>query len=1020
MSREHNRATHTPAAVPEGTPAYIAFALEGLVNKIAQGGAVVYVGAGVSESAGMLSWKKLLNRLQADATGRLKIQGAEAQEYFDDLKTRSRNLEIADWLEKLLKGEFESTISEVFSKCEDSRKMEPSIIHWNLVRLPFTMAITTNYDQLFKAAYDAAFRVRDETITPITWKQTPDILRAVNKNSFRIIHAHGIAGDNDSIILSGSQYEALQQTKPNFGEVLKWLLKTKTFLFVGAGLQDPDLIFQLQQAVSEHRDAVGPHYALLPYREAPPLRRQILRETLNVVLIPVGSKEIEKSGKDWMTTATARSLRDLSGKVADCRLNPYIARLPTSDNASFCLNGSLRQLLKHAIEITGSYRGDFCLSPDGLASHLSGELRYEIVEGPTDPNIQGQEVKADSVCGIAYYQATAEHGVYVEDVHQEHIAESSQLGHFGKIRYVRGDRKVKSELAMPVEADGVRIGVLNLESNIVDAYSPDHISVARRFAEKAARLYSAAHERKKRGDRLDAKKIEPSYQAMRLICERLWRVARGPEKSGARLELALLVYQANYIKGRLIAQNLNNTVLQGLETKRIKAPDFDFHDEANKNRYLATRVFLNGRAYAYPDAEEAIDAGKLTVEHQDELGLTGHVIGFPVLVSGHIAGVITAWDRGPDKVQLDGRDIELFRRAFHLMANSFDLPALATTDGPLTAADLHPSEANAGVAIHKVNRIIDCISTPAPRTQETTAALLNEVGIHFHKAVGNTLSEFLAELNRQDWDFVQRMGETAPEAVKPTSWITPKRARCWIRIKSSEDDEPRFLLALQVSLDPDDPPKNTYSHESGTYGIAMQPFLRREPGREKQARRIKPEPQQIYSDLPGNARTAKVHINGFDPVESLIYDDNPHLSFLLSRISAYPFSFQQRPNIVGNDVMSEVLEKDPNLPWLVAPLIVGSEHRWRETGPPPEQDTGADAMPVSEKCLAAYVTFDNGRYRKGEPGAASDHPQIAGKWADFRNDVLHQIALFGACLACNPAFSSLVSEQEPEAFRAHG
>jgi putative methionine-R-sulfoxide reductase with GAF domain len=79
--------------------------------------------------------------------------------------------------------------------------------------------------------------------------------------------------------------------------------------------------------------------------------------------------------------------------------------------------------------------------------------------------------------------------VYVENVDRDHISESSKLGDFGEVNYLKGHDQVRSELAMPVEADGVRVGVLDLESNLVGAFSEHHVFVARRFAERAGRVW---------------------------------------------------------------------------------------------------------------------------------------------------------------------------------------------------------------------------------------------------------------------------------------------------------------------------------------------------------------------------------------------------------------------------------------------------------------------------------------------------------------------------------------------------
>jgi hypothetical protein len=235
----------------------------------------------------------------------------------------------------------------------------------------------------------------------------------------------------------------LHDAQPRFGEVIKGLLKNKTFLFVGAGLEDPDLIFQLQEAIAENAGAVGPHSALLPYFEAPQIRRDILRDSLHIEVVPGGSKayaeELKKDGQvDWITPATSAILQALSGRVALRRFDSALPGFPTSDDSMFCLDIALRNLLKHAIEFTGSSRGDFCLSRDGIDSHLSGELFYEIAEGANGPEPAGHKVEADSICGVAYYQATTEYGVYVGNVNAGDLAEEirnrSRLHHYGEIR----------------------------------------------------------------------------------------------------------------------------------------------------------------------------------------------------------------------------------------------------------------------------------------------------------------------------------------------------------------------------------------------------------------------------------------------------------------------------------------------------------------------------------------------------------------------------------------------------------
>lgn len=1129
----------------EGTPSYAVNALEGLIKKIAEGNAIVYVGAGVSQSAGLPSWDKLLEKLLEEAETRLENQNLITKAYFEELKRKSRNLEVGEWLLRLLGPEFHQVISSALAEGDDLCEVKPSIIHWNLVRSPFRMAITTNYDLLLESAYDSAYRICPQKLPYLTWKHTDEILRASARNRFRIVHAHGTVGDNNSIVLSASQYTMLHTTFPRFEDVMKGLLKNQTILFVGAGLEDPDLIFELQEAVAENGGAVGPHYALLPYGEAPQIRRDILRESLHVEVIPVGNADFPKQHEEnekkrakeyatgrapqekthWMTAATGSILRAIAGRVARRKTELGISGYPTSDDPTFCLESSLRVLLKHAIEITGSTRGDICLSPDGIDSHLSGELKYELSAGVRAGEASATPVPPDSICGIAYYESSMDEGVYVGNVNAADLAleifkkreeiykNRKKLRHFGNIQYVRGDETIQSELALPIGADGVRVGVLNLESNLLDGYGDDAYTcddfrmVAKRFAEKAGRLYAAAHERDRRGVRLAAEDIERDevYGALRSICGRIWRIARWTElpdpadvtSEKALPDLVFVVYRAHFRKGELQTQDPMKTVLKGRQLPKNSSPIkplcFPFHTRKDKNKYMATRVFLDGRPYYYPSAAHAIAESKITNPDAVALGLSCHldengrarkedlpkdiaepIIGFPVLIQGHAAGSIVAWHYrepeackngvDPRQYELDGRDIELFRRVAHLMTNDFRWRERTLPKNDGVSAEGADGESKKLVRISKVEGVLNCIT-------RTTAELsgnvdeLNDVGIHYREQVGAAVLEFLTAIGEQEREFRALM--RAKHCEPPEDWVSPTRCRCWIRSKAvtkksrgsstSPDMKPTFALAFQLTLrtepssgsEKEQPAtvqqmwKNRFSVKSKTgrkkTWIAMQPLesslqgdLEKgdpsadDPRKGDQGKNIDESPMQAGQRL---SRAGKIQINGLDgigtgpkpaEIDVEILDGDPHLSFLLSRIGAYPYAFQQKPQLIGPDVMAEILNKDPSLPWYVAPMIVGWKDQWKDDGAAEEAAGGKNLEYEVEGHFVGYLNFDSEpqvaariREQAKEQRAKGKQPrslEMKEDWAKFQNDLLHQMALFGACLAHHPCLQQLVVE----------
>ncbi len=982
-------------------------ALAPLAEKIAKQQAVLYVGAGASVSSGFDGWDKLLAVLQKNAENELQNEDEVARAYFRGLIAKSKNLEAGDWLHKLLNNTLGSLVRTIFG---DGSKV-PSVIHHTLARMPFTMAVTTNYDKLLDSAFESA----GKTFTPWTWLETPNVLPALKNGDFGVLHAHGIFDKPDSIILTGRQYGVLGHSAPRFGELLKWLLMTRTFLFVGASLDDPDLIYQLQQGYAEYGPAFGPHYALVPYNEAPRLRQDILLASLQIKLIPVGDAAKAAAGdKHWLTKETSSLLRDLSGKVSLAQYTLQRFTLPTSDDPCFALLSTLQVVLDQAVALTGSFRGDICLSPDGLGSHLSGRISYLLhTKDKTNENIRScPPVKANSICGIAYYQSTVEHGVYLKDVGLKVIAEESRLGHYGDIDYVTGHDDVRSELALPIEADGVRVGVLNLESKLIAAYSADHKQVARRFAEKVGRLYATTFERQRRGNRLDPSNTEPAYEAMQELFKRLWSIARkGKQHSG---NLAFLIYKADYEHGSLKAQNPGKTIFRKRSDvppgKRgnsdgFPTPEFTFQGGLSTEQSLVAQVFSDGRPRAYPDVGEAIREGKITDRYSAVLKLAGPIIGFPVLIHGHIAGVVVCWHLDGAPNDFDGRDIELFRRACHLVAN---IGADQRDKGSLFGGQQQPprnekaADEPRPIDVSGALRIVSTLDEMPSQAAPVDRGYLNPLGLNYQSAIGPAIREFLKILNEHETRF-------QPDEPRPTLWVSPRRCRVWIRACDASNGKPRFALALQISLAPDDPDKNTFQRkpqERKRFGLAMEPLQRPFPGARHDGSASHGEFADQNNGPTPPPRVGSVKVKGSGEFLSLIYDNNPHFSFLLSRISAYRFAFQQRPGPLGPDVMAEVLDKDRKLPWFVAPLIVNTPDEWRVDSPVPVKSI--------QTRLAGYLTFDNGPAKQNNRGAAVEakpNIPITERWASVQNELLHEMELFTSCLAQARCFEDLIEEK---------
>jgi hypothetical protein len=123
-----------------------------LVRAIAEGRAVLFIGAGLSQGAGLPGWAALL--------GPLADQISLPAERRGDLE------QVAQWCEGPLGRQ---ALLDHVCRATDCAGIEPTANHGRLLRLPIDTWITTNYDGLLEKTLDGAGRravlvVRDQDL----------------------------------------------------------------------------------------------------------------------------------------------------------------------------------------------------------------------------------------------------------------------------------------------------------------------------------------------------------------------------------------------------------------------------------------------------------------------------------------------------------------------------------------------------------------------------------------------------------------------------------------------------------------------------------------------------------------------------------------------------------------------------------------------------------------------------------------------------------------------------------------
>jgi len=197
-----------------------------LVEQFARGNGVIFVGAGLSQGAGLPGWADLVRELAAELDGcPPDADYRDIAQYYDIEYGRRRLVErLRDRL--------------------DTLDVHPTPVHKALVGLPVSAIFTTNYDDLLEQALRAAKR----PFTPVVGNVDASFWSA---DRLQLVKLHGDLGQPESIAITTEDYERFIITRKSLADILKVTLQTRTVLFLGYSATDPDLRLILTQVREE-------------------------------------------------------------------------------------------------------------------------------------------------------------------------------------------------------------------------------------------------------------------------------------------------------------------------------------------------------------------------------------------------------------------------------------------------------------------------------------------------------------------------------------------------------------------------------------------------------------------------------------------------------------------------------------------------------------------------------------------------------------------------------------------------
>ncbi|WP_181068012.1 SIR2 family protein [Rathayibacter sp. AY1A7] len=153
---------------------------------------------------------------------------------------------------------------------------QPGRAHLLLGELNPRTLITTNYDRVLERHFGTGY-------SSYTFNSTA-IAPAVRRGEFTLIKLHGTFEQPQDLILTRLDFTRLRREGQQALEVLAALVLTRTVLFVGYSLADPDLQLVLEDQFGR-RGANAGHYMLSHSASHDAVDRRIVKEAFGVEML---------------------------------------------------------------------------------------------------------------------------------------------------------------------------------------------------------------------------------------------------------------------------------------------------------------------------------------------------------------------------------------------------------------------------------------------------------------------------------------------------------------------------------------------------------------------------------------------------------------------------------------------------------------------------------------------------------------------------------------------------------------
>ena len=251
-----------------------------LVHAIACRRCVLFFGAGVSMNALGKDGKSRTPSWSDFLSSATKSVGSPAKKIVRDIKALVAKADFLTAAEVIRNEVGTNKFKDLIKASFHSPDFQPARIHELLFLLDLRIAITPNFDSIYETA------VLKHGAGAVTVKKfnDDDIADSLRRHERVLIKSHGSVASPSQLIFTRSDYASARNKHSDFYELIDALLRTHTFMFVGCGLDDPDIRALLENYRYRHPSGQN-HYFVAAKNSQSKQIRDVLEDSLKINIV---------------------------------------------------------------------------------------------------------------------------------------------------------------------------------------------------------------------------------------------------------------------------------------------------------------------------------------------------------------------------------------------------------------------------------------------------------------------------------------------------------------------------------------------------------------------------------------------------------------------------------------------------------------------------------------------------------------------------------------------------------------